>query len=262
MVMLLGPFEIVPGVPPARHVRVHVPKRAAASERPLLVLFDGQNVFDDAPSFSGGWHTHAIVDRMARRSNPPVIVAVDHGHEQRIGELSPFPVMGHAPAIEPLLHWIAEWLLPQLRTELSITNDRRRVIVGGSSMGGLAALYALLRRPDVFGGALAMSPSLWVGKGALLRLLSEVAFAPGSRVYVDAGRHEAGGTVLGAVHELEHIVKRHPHVDVRLVADPRGHHRESSWRRRLPAALRYHFDVGAPPTHPHAKKVGQRRFVG
>ena len=261
MVMLLGPFEIVPGTPPARLVRVHVPKRAAAADRPLLVLFDGQNVFDDAPSFSGGWHTHEVVDRLTRRSNPPVVVAVDHGYEHRITELSPFPVSGHAPAIESFLHWIADWLLPRLRADLSIATDRRRVIVGGSSMGGLASLYALLRRPDVFGGALSMSPSLWVGNGALLRLLSEVAFAPGSRVYVDAGRHEAGGKVLGSVAELGRIVKTHPHVDLRVVADPRGHHRESSWRRRLPSALRYHFDVRAPAVRERVKSVGQRRLV-
>ena len=106
-----------------------------------------------------------------------------------------------------------------------------------------------------------MSPSLWVGNGALLRLLSEVAFAPGSRVYVDAGRHEAGGKVLGSVAELGRIVKTHPHVDLRVVADPRGHHRESSWRRRLPSALRYHFDVGAPAVRERVKSVGQRRLV-
>lgn len=59
---LLGPFD-VPGLPPRRHVRAYVPTRARASSRPLLFLFDGQNAFDDAPSFAGGWHAHLAVER-------------------------------------------------------------------------------------------------------------------------------------------------------------------------------------------------------
>ena len=112
-VHLLGPYP-VPGLAVARQVRIYVPRRARPASRPSLVLFDGQNVFDDAPSFAGGWHAHAAVERLARNVSPPVIVAVDHGGEHRIHELSPFAVNGADGRAEVLVRWMAEVLLPEL----------------------------------------------------------------------------------------------------------------------------------------------------
>ena len=54
----LGPFR-VPWLPGERRVRVFVPRPLRAGARlPVLYMFDGQNLFDDGPSFSGGWHLH------------------------------------------------------------------------------------------------------------------------------------------------------------------------------------------------------------
>ncbi|NTV80798.1 MAG: hypothetical protein HGA24_05170, partial [Candidatus Aminicenantes bacterium] len=45
----------------------------------------------------------------------------------------------------------------------------------GTSIGGVSALYGALTRPSVFGGAIALSPSAWVGDGFLTRLARERA---------------------------------------------------------------------------------------
>ena len=42
-------------------------------------------------------------------------------------------------------------------------------VIGGSSYGAVAALYALLTRPDLFSAGLIASPSLAIGNGQLLR---------------------------------------------------------------------------------------------
>src|SRR5262245_6072211 len=55
-VLLLGPYE-VPGLA-SRSVRVFLPPPDGRGPPPVLYLFDGQNLFDDAPSFAGGWHLH------------------------------------------------------------------------------------------------------------------------------------------------------------------------------------------------------------
>lgn len=238
---ILGPFEVLPGVAPKRHVRVYVPRRARPSERPLLLMFDGQNVFDDAPSFAGGWHAHRAVERLAKSVSPPVIVGVDHGHEHRISELSPFDFGKVRGSLEPLLSWLVGWLLPRLRQEHRLSSDRSRVVVGGSSLGGLAALYAALRHPSVFGGALAMSPSLWVAGGAFLRWAPDHARGARSRIYLDAGAREAGGRMLALAEQTAGLLRASGVSDLKFRADPRGQHRESDWRRRLLPALRFHF---------------------
>jgi len=48
-----------------------------------------------------------------------------------------------------------------VRRSYNVTADPRRVLVGGSSYGGLAAAYAGLRHPETFGNILSQSGSYW-----------------------------------------------------------------------------------------------------
>src|SRR5262245_55990772 len=70
----LGPFD-VPGLRP-RTVRVHAPPRDQnRGPSPVLYMFDGQNVFDDAPSYAGGWHLHRTARSLWKKhGRAPVIV--------------------------------------------------------------------------------------------------------------------------------------------------------------------------------------------
>lgn len=235
---ILGPLA-VPGLRP-RRVRIYLPRNP--HRRNLLVLFDGQNVFTDQPSFAGGWHAHLAVERLARWGRPaPVVVGVDHGGEERIRELSPFPVDGKEGQLDLLLDWLTGTLLPLLGFELSLAAGPAGTLVGGSSMGGLAAFYAHWSRPESFGGALAMSPSFWLAEGAIFSAVAERPVPPLSRIYLDAGVREDRGRLLPAVDRMAEHLRRRGYGDDRLLVrhDPRGAHSEASWRRRLPAALRF-----------------------
>jgi len=241
---MLGPYDI-PGFSGKRHVRAYVPIRARDELRPLLFMFDGQNIFDDAPSFAGGWHAHTAVEKLAKTVAPPVVLAIDHGNGERIRELSPFE-MKRGPAAGPgraseFVRWIVEWLLPRVRHRLGVDADPRRTVIGGSSMGGLAALYAHLEHPEVFGGCLAMSPSIWVADRALIEHARSKTLAPWSRIYIDAGRREQRGVLERDVGTLAELF-RNKHGDrVLFRVDARGTHREADWKRRLPVALRFFY---------------------
>jgi predicted alpha/beta superfamily hydrolase len=237
----LGPVD-VPGLPP-RLVRVYLPQGYdPAKPHNALVLFDGQNVFDDEPSFSGGWYAHEAVERVARRGHPiPVVIGIDHGGDTRVQELSPFEFQGKPGQADRLLDWIASSLLPALAPELNLMPGPVGTVVGGSSMGGLAALYAHFRRPDAFGGALVMSPSFWLADQAIF---ADVAARPTpevSRIYLDGGEKEDKGKLLPLLQRMvEHLVGRgYDSEKLMWLSDPRGTHSEASWRRRLPRALRF-----------------------
>jgi predicted alpha/beta superfamily hydrolase len=106
-------------------------------------------------------------------------------------------------------------------------------------MGGLAAMYAALARPDVFGGALVMSPSLWVERGRIFEELRRRGVRPGTRIYLDAGRKEPAGMVRAA-EQLGRELRTHGMgKNLRVRIDARGRHAESSWRRRFPAAWKW-----------------------
>ena len=59
------------------------------------------------------------------------------------------------------MRFLTEELLPWVRGRYRVTDDPARTVVGGASFGGLAAAYAALERPDVFGNVLSQSGSYW-----------------------------------------------------------------------------------------------------
>jgi predicted alpha/beta superfamily hydrolase len=242
-VNVLGPLE-VPGLRP-RHLRLYLPCDYApdreGSNR-ALYLFDGQNVFDDAASFAGGWHVHEAAERLAKSGRRvPVIIGIDHGEEDRIHELSPFAWAGKPGQIAVLLDWLTGTLMPSLQTELKLHPGPAGTIIGGSSMGGLAALWSHFHYPHAFGGALAMSPSLWLANQGIFADLGAQPDPPLSRIYLDMGAREDKGRQLpiaaalaaylaGRGWDSDHLLWR---------PDSKGGHNEASWRRRLPKALRF-----------------------
>lgn len=244
----IGHFPL-PGGRGERGVRVYLPPGPTpAGGRPLLVLFDGQNVFDDQPSFAGGWHAHAAVDRLGARA--PIVAGVEHGHAARIDELSPFATRQSRGEAASFVGWVAGEIVPALRRSLPIAPGPDAVVIGGSSMGGLAALFAALCFGGTFGGgALCMSPSFWFADRAILSLASEAALPPGARVYLDAGEREGRGHLAPLVREAaERLFRRGCAPErLRLVVDSRGAHNERSWGRRLPGALRFFYGPARRP---------------
>jgi predicted alpha/beta superfamily hydrolase len=105
----------------------------------------------------------------------------------------------------------------------------------GSSMGGLISLYAFFRRSETFGFAGVMSPSLWIGHGAIYANLQDVPLVPG-KLYVDNGTRETSSRRL-----YSFLVRKgyEPDVNLKYVVESDAEHTESAWARRLPDALRF-----------------------
>ena len=238
--LVLGPFH-VPHLAD-RRVRLHLPEHAGEGPPPLVVMFDGQNVFHDEPSFAGGWHLHTTARKIAtKRRLEPAVVGVDHGGAERIHELVPWAGARSQGKLHHLLDWITGFLMPMLARDHGLAPDIGQRIIGGSSLGGLAALYAHHRHPEAFGGVLAMSPSLWIAGQRIFDMVSATSKPWTSRIYLDAGAQEAGGSMLRAAERMEHLLRSRGYdkQTLRFRRDPNGKHTERDWRRRAPAALRF-----------------------
>jgi len=226
-----------------RRARAYVPSKGAGGKRSVLVMFDGQNVFGDEGSFAGGWYAHEAVEKLAA-ARAPIIVAIDHGGAERIAELG----APNSPKAAAFVDLVVDGVLPAAHARLPLEYGPRAHVACGSSMGGLFALYIHFRRPEVFGGAIAMSPSLWYGRRAILDFVARQTNPYRSRVWLDAGEREAGGRLASAVQSMGRALAERgwsaeAKGDLRLAVhvDPRGKHDEPSWRRRLPKALRFAF---------------------
>lgn len=210
-----------------RRVRVYVPSRVRAPA-PVLVLFDGQNIFDDASSYAGGWHADEVVEKLPGTVTRPIVVGLDNGGSARIHELW----LG----LDPLLRCIMHEVLPELAARCPVQPG---CMIGGSSMGGLAALLALARHPEVFRGAMCMSPSIWMAQPSVYAEIRLRALPPAAPIYMDVGGRESAAMQLHAGRMAELLTARGANLSWRV--DKRGGHHERHWRRRLPRALKWLF---------------------
>ncbi|MEO7111469.1 MAG: alpha/beta hydrolase-fold protein [Polyangiaceae bacterium] len=238
----LGPFDI-PELP-SRPVRLFLPTGFKKQKfRVLMVMFDGQNIFDDEHSFSGGWHMQDLISRLSPRAHfRPAIVGIHHGGESRLDELAPFRTEQGGGKLDLMLDWTGNLLLPMLREELDIVEGPLGAIIVGSSMGGLASLYAHFTRPTLFGGALVMSPSLWFGKDRVFESITSCPTPNPSRIYFDWGTRE-GREMSQPAHDMAAHLEARGYSEEQLMIrrDLKGKHTEADWQRRMPRALRFMF---------------------
>ena len=147
----------------------------------LLIAHDGQNVFDGTTSTHRRqtWKMAQSALDVANQIGikPPTIIAVWHSSTRknprgRAMDLAPQNFFSHETYVDPrwaisdptivlnsdaYLKQIFEEIAPAIVGEYS----PEKTAVIGSSMGGLATLYAAIQHPEKFSTALALSPH-WV----------------------------------------------------------------------------------------------------
>jgi hypothetical protein len=80
-----------------------------------------------------------------------------------------------------------------------------------------------------------MSPSLWVGHGALYNFIRNAA-TPQGRIYVDCGTREMSADGMrNLLVEKGYAEGR----NFKYMREEGGDHSETAWGRRLPEALRF-----------------------
>jgi enterochelin esterase-like enzyme len=231
-----------------RRVTAYVPSdHVRDGTRPALFLFDGQNVFGDEGSFAGGWYAHEALEGLPRGTcNIPVVVGIPHGGEARIDELVPWKMALGGGQLSAFLAWVISTVVPEAHQVYGTRAGPLGAVLGGSSLGGLAALWGHLHHPETFGGALCLSPSLWVAARAAFKDAQAFQRPAVSRIYLDCGGKEANGRMLPVVREMAGIFKAKGYsaTQLRFRPDARAQHNEKAWRRRLPASLRFMFRRG------------------
>lgn len=211
-----GPFK------GERKLWVHLPEDYDPTRKPpypLLILLDGGQYHTQIP-------TPSIMDNMMKAAviQPTVTVLIENaGKEDRFQEYN-----CDKEFTDFLADFVKNLSARPLTEEfqLNITNEPQHITIGGSSMGGLAATYAGLIHPEVFGNVISMSGSMWKyykegdeAQNRLKELLPEEIQTnsdkndPKARFYMTVGTAElstAGSskTMLDANRELVSIMKR------------------------------------------------------
>jgi predicted alpha/beta superfamily hydrolase len=230
-----------PGLGNRRDLHVYLPAGYGESDAryPVVYLQDGQNLFDHRLAFAGAWGADAAADASARLGWQAILVGVPNALQQRVDEYSPF----HDPRIgggrgDRYLQFLLRTVKPLIDAEYRTKPGRDDTIIGGASLGGLIALYAFFRHPEVFGRTCVQSPALWFAKAAIFDYVAAAPAFPG-RIFLDVGRREGEGTWRNArrMRDMLHAKGYDPDRTLRYVEDRTGRHHESAWGRRLKKAL-------------------------
>ncbi len=76
------------------------------------------------------------------------------------------------------MSWFIHRFKPFIDHNFRTLPDRAHTFIGGSSMGGLMSLYALLQYNDTFSRAAALSPSIWVAPESSPALWAAQSWSP------------------------------------------------------------------------------------
>lgn len=245
-----------------RKVHVFLPRSYPGGCRsyPVVYMHDGDAVFFPGP-VGKTWDVQRVLEQAyaAQQLREVIVVAVHPREREREYTHVPWLPGRACCGLAAYTDYLADTLKPFVDGAYRTERGAQQTIIAGSSHGGLAAYYAATVRGDVFGRAIAMSSSLWVGLDALteggplstsaLLQASAPGLAARPRLYLDWGLVRTGGTHNSLIEarattrgrELAGLLRQSygytDGVDLRTVEDPQGEHDEDSWRRRLGPAL-------------------------
>lgn len=212
-------------------------------EGPLLIMHDGQNLFDDQKAaYGASWR---FMETMLDPKCPKMRVlgiSNSESFEGRIDEYSPYvrrsfkgeglsrPCGGKG---DLYLSYVMNEVLPKYRSKYPTT----KVYMGGSSLGGVITLIAALDYADQIDGAFGLSNSWWFVEKQLVRKIEHFkgVLPP---FYLDTGTKESENpkTNLGYLKSQETILnalilKENNGIKAEVIQGAK--HFETDWAIRL-----------------------------
>ena len=229
-------------------VWVYLPPDYGKNEKkryPVLYMLDGQNLFDNATSFAGEWGVDETLEGLYNNTGFSIIVVgIDNGGERRIDEYAPWvnAEYGRGGLGNATLDFIVENLKPYIdalyRTEPEETG------IMGSSLGGLMAIYAGFRHPDVFKYVGAMSSAFWFNP-EIYDFVRNASGGP-EKIYIYWGTSEGSNPEKMIEDNLQmvEILKEKGYIEgenLKVVVEEGGEHNEYYWGKHFGEAVTWLF---------------------
>lgn len=166
---------------------------------PVMYFFDGHNLFLDSDTTYGkSWGLKEFLESWGKKI---IVVGIECGHDgpERLSEYLPYPANkgSHFDRFAPLggetMRWIVEDIKPVIDRDYRTIPFRECTAIGGSSMGGLMALYAVVHYNRWFSKAACVSTAMGFCMRPLMADMRAHEMSPDTRVYLSWGTREAWG---------------------------------------------------------------------
>jgi predicted alpha/beta superfamily hydrolase len=240
----------------------------------ILVAFDGQNVLDKRniginPHQRATWKLAQSAIRIAELKDltPPTVICIYHTPYDfdpigRLREYTPARFMNKKEdwvnesfglykgdvgdfvdrlTSEDLLNSITEEIVPSITDRIGQSINPAKTALLGASMGGLAAIYGVIQKPNFFHTALSFSPHWVIGGDALAEKMMNQYPAPGNhKLWMSRGTKGLDAKYEQSQKIADQRIRSRGYSDGRNLITKvlnRGAHSNATWARYVPGAL-------------------------
>lgn len=225
-----------------RRIHVYLPKNYYDSDEkyPVMYMFDGHNLFhDEDATYGKSWGLEEFLDHYDKKF---IMVGLECNHEgnERIIEFSPYTYSTHYWGMvvgkgAELMDWFIHEFKPMIDKKYRTIPFRECTGIGGSSMGGLMALYSVIKYNQYFSKAACISSAIFAGKDQLLQELHNSSMSPDTKVYLSIGTSEAKSRFLHEQRLYDNMIFsnyfKEIGVSCMLNVVTGGQHNETSWEK-------------------------------
>ena len=240
-----------------RPLHIYLPDDYATSldRYPVMYFFDGHNLFSDKDATYGKcWGLKEFLDKWDHKL---ILVGIECGHDgdERLSEYLPYRTMTPArwamfkPLGQATMDWIVEEIKPMIDRDYRTLPDREFTGIGGSSMGGIMALYAGVRYNHVFSKAACVSSAIGFCVRATMKDIRSCPIRPESRFFLSWGTREAYGLKDPAREDRSSRtykwnkrasdLLRERGAETKLYCQVEGKHCEADWEKQNPIYMDY-----------------------
>lgn len=233
-----------------RRLHIHLPESYSNGHQlyPVMYFFDGHNLFEnEEATFGKSWGLKDFLDSWPKDI---IIVGIECGHvgNERLKEYCPYTFQGKLwggtlnGIGNETLRWIVSELKPVIDRDYRTWPHREATGIGGSSMGGLMALYGAVCYNDWFSKAACVSSSISPCMTQLRRDIKKADIQEDTRIYLSFGTEEAfrphptdplqSRTALQNLTVEKDLQNRG--VRTSLFCQVGGGHNEASWEKQIP----------------------------
>lgn len=236
-----------------RTIHLYLPTSYFDSDKhyPVMYMYDGHNLFyDDDATYGKSWGLKEYLDQGKYEM---IIVGIECNHEgnERLNEFCPYTTTNDFFGFidgkgQILMDWVVQELKPYIDKHYRTLPERIHTCIGGSSMGGLMALYSVVHYNHIFSKAACLSSTIGFVKKELFDEIQQSSLHPDTKVYLDWGSKEARNQTVLAINTNDNLEIAHLLSTKKIQVYPRivinGHHNEASWEKQIPIFMDYFFE--------------------
>jgi predicted alpha/beta superfamily hydrolase len=235
-----GDFEILkdisyPGLL-SRDVWIWLPpgyKKSTNRRYPVLYMHDGQNLFDPNTSFLGkDWQIDETADSLIRHQiiHPLIIVGIGNTSQRR--EEYSYKRLGVI-----YKKFFIEKIKPLIDKKYRTSTAAENTVVGGSSRGGLIAFILAWENPDIFSGAICMSPAFKIDTIDYVKKVHQYSGPKKPlKFYIDNGGLDLDIELQPGIDDMLKVLSEKGYFlnkDIYWVRDNKATHNEHAWAKRF-----------------------------